>query len=65
MIQLYLCVHGDYVESFGLQLNLNVLLPLMVVERSERIHRRGHCVDVENAMKETEKPINNTNKHTK
>ena len=55
---LYLHLHCDSVESFGAKLNLNVLLPLMVVEGSEKIHRRGHYVAVANAVKEFGKPTN-------
>ena len=58
MIRLYLYVHGDSIESFGAKLNLNVLLPLMVVERSKKIHRRDHYAVVSNAVKETEKTTN-------
>ena len=60
MIRLYLDVHCDSVESFGTQLNLHVLLPLMVVERSERIHRRGPFSAVANAVEEFEKNYKNT-----
>ena len=42
MVCLYLGVHCVSVESLGTQLNLHVPLPLMVVERSKNIHRRGH-----------------------
>ena len=61
---LYLCVHCDSVESFGVKLHLRVLLPLMVVERSEKLHSRGHCVVVANAMKETELLVENAMKET-
>ena len=52
MIWLYLGVHYDSVESFGTQLNLHVPLPLLVIERSKRIHRiRSHFSAVANAVK--------------
>ena len=37
-------------------MSLHVLLPLVVIERSEYIHRRGHDIDVANAVKDFEKP---------
>ena len=58
MNRLYLHLHCDSVESFGTQLYLDFLLPLMVVERSEKIHRRGHYGAVANVVKEFEKPAN-------
>ena len=49
-IGLWLCAHGDSVESLGAQYYLCVLFPLMIVERSKQIARgRVHFPAVVNA----------------
>ena len=42
MNRLYLYLHCESEEYFGVKLHLHVLLPLVVVERSEKLHWRGH-----------------------
>ena len=65
MNRLFLCLHCESEESFGVKLHLHVLLPLVVVERSEKLHWRGHCATVANVVKETELLVANAVKDTK
>ena len=60
MIWPYLSVHCDSVESFCMQLNLHVPLPLVVIERSKRIHKRGHFSTIVNAVEVFQKTCKNT-----
>ena len=61
MVWLYFSVNCDSVESLGMQLNLHVSLPLVVIERSKRIHRRrSHFSVVVNVVEVFKKTCKNT-----
>ena len=65
------CLHCESEEPFGVKFHLHVLLPLVVVERSENLYWRGHleCSEedfaiVANVVKETELLVVNVVKET-
>ena len=66
---LFFYFHYESKESFGAYLHLHVLLPLVIVERSEELHWRGHLecsgedsAAVANSVKEIEMILANAMK---